>query len=963
MKRILLTYLLILTSIISQSQEISRFGTSLIDNYTTQDYNSMSKNWMVSQDNNGLIYVANGSSLLEFDGEKWNNYNKSENSVEIIYSVNSIGSKVYIGYDDDFGYWEYNNLGEFVYTSLYPKQETRNHRFENFWNIIENVGLIYFQSNENIYIYKNNILTRISAPYKFNSLYKVEDKIYVEDNKFGLFEIKSHKLENVIDGNKFNNASICGVSNIDDNNSLLIVTKSHGLFKVKDGKSVEFITPSSEFLKKNMVFSFKRFSEKYLAFGTVLNGILITDLEGNPIQHLNKLNGLQNNTVLGIHADKDHNLWLALNNGVSRIKLNSPITHYTDYMGDIGTVYTTISHNNKLYLGTNQGLFYRDINTFENNLKDYNFKIIDQTAGQVWTLKVIDSILVCGHNKGTFAINDTIASRISLIRGGWNYIEVKDNPELIIGGNYDGIELFKKTDNSLKSLGLIKNYSESSRFLEFDRFGYFWISNTHKGVYRLRFNDDFTKVVDEMFFDIKDISKSLQSKIYMYKDNDNIYFSDGLNVYEYNIIKKTIEESTNILSKDKSFLHSNKLLEFSNFQIITYDNKINIYRKNQLDNDSILGCIYQGTSKTMGNEFENVNQIGEDFIVSGKVDGFTIFNSRISNTDNKKLNIGPLIREVFGINEFNNRKNLIGENLENINYEERLINFRFAHPSFDKVQVYNFYLLKDGDTLRSETNNSGIFVFRNNHFGSYSLLVNVESKEKSLSEYTKVDFHINKPIYLSNIFIVFYIVTLIVLITVLRTLYSKRIRKHKSDLEKLRQSSLKAQQDEFKKSEIEQLKTISNLEKQQLQTEVSNKSYQLANIAKNAAHRNEILETVKTKIISVNERSSIKIPKKYLNEILVFLESSIDKSETETIFEENFKAVNQTFYKKLIDEFPDLSSSDLKLAAFLKMNLSTKEIAEHLSITPKSLEVSRYRLRKKLQLERSDNLVSFLLNI
>lgn len=959
--RNLIIVLILISSINIYSQDISKFGTSLIENYTTDDYNSMSKNWRITQAENGLIYVANNSALLEYDGERWNKY-VNEN-MQIYFSVKAIGNKIFVGLDGDFGYWQYNEKGDFVYKSLYPKEEEKDHKYEEFWNILESSGLIYFQSNDNIYIYKNDVLTRISAPYKFNSSYLVNGKIYIEDNKYGLFKLKSNRLENVIEGELFSNASICGVTQLENQNTLLIVTKHHGIFILKDGVASEYKTESSEFLKKNMVFSFKRFNNKYLAFGTVLDGLLITDLQGNPIQHINKLGGLQNNTVLGINYDRDNNLWLALNNGVSCIKLNSPITQYTDYLGKLGTIYTSIASNNKLYVGTNQGLYYKDLSLFKNSVFEHGFKLVKGTVGQVWKLKLVDDVLICGHNKGTFIINDTVMQKVSLIRGGWNYKEIPNNDIFIIGGNYDGLELFSKSGSSITSLGLIKNFSETSRFLEFDKFGYLWISHTYKGIYRLKLNDDYSRVVEEIFFDIGDFTNNNRTSIYMFKHNEEVYFSDGLTLYEYNLINKTIEETDDLKIEKSQFYKAKRVFDFNDFQVLTDDNKLTIYKKNYIKNDSILGYIYQGTSTTMGNNFENVNQVAKNFIVSGKVDGFTIFNATIPKFKYKNLDDGPLVREIFVIDENNNRKNIIRDNLNNIEYNERFLNFRFAYPSFDDKQVYNFQLIKDNITIRTETNNNGKFVFRNNNYGNFKLIVDTKLSGNNFSNLTVVDFRINRPILLSNIFIAIYIIFLIIIFLILRFLYKKRLKKHRKDLETSKKLALKSQEDEFKRNDIEQQKIINDLEKQQLESEISSKSYQLANIAKHTSNRNEILETVKDKILSINERSSIKMPKKYIKEIQNYLQSFIDESETETMFEENFKAVNQSFYKKLINLFPDLSPSDLKLAAFLKMNLSTKEIAELLNITSKSLEVSRYRLRKKLKLERSDNLISFLLNI
>jgi DNA-binding CsgD family transcriptional regulator len=81
------------------------------------------------------------------------------------------------------------------------------------------------------------------------------------------------------------------------------------------------------------------------------------------------------------------------------------------------------------------------------------------------------------------------------------------------------------------------------------------------------------------------------------------------------------------------------------------------------------------------------------------------------------------------------------------------------------------------------------------------------------------------------------------------------------------------------------------------------------------------------------------------------------------VFEQNFNKVHEAFFQKLIARFPNLTPGDLKLAACLKMNLTSKEIAPLLNISLRGVENKRYRLRKKLDLPNDENLTEFMLNL
>jgi len=100
--------------------------------------------------------------------------------------------------------------------------------------------------------------------------------------------------------------------------------------------------------------------------------------------------------------------------------------------------------------------------------------------------------------------------------------------------------------------------------------------------------------------------------------------------------------------------------------------------------------------------------------------------------------------------------------------------------------------------------------------------------------------------------------------------------------------------------------------------------------------------------------------KKDLNEIISIIKSDLRLDEDWNKFSLHFDKVHQDFIKKLKIKFPELSTKDHKLCAFLKMNLSTKEISPLLNISIRGVEISRYRLRKKLELERSVDLNIFL---
>lgn len=80
-------------------------------------------------------------------------------------------------------------------------------------------------------------------------------------------------------------------------------------------------------------------------------------------------------------------------------------------------------------------------------------------------------------------------------------------------------------------------------------------------------------------------------------------------------------------------------------------------------------------------------------------------------------------------------------------------------------------------------------------------------------------------------------------------------------------------------------------------------------------------------------------------------------------FEFHFDEVHVGFLKRLKDLYPTLSPNELRLCAYLRLNMTTKDIAQILNISIRGVEISRYRLRKKLGIEGDTNLIDFMINL
>ena len=255
--------------------------------------------------------------------------------------------------------------------------------------------------------------------------------------------------------------------------------------------------------------------------------------------------------------DQNNNIWAGLDNGINQVNYQSAIKTYNDQTGEIGTVYASKKHKGYLYLGTNQGLFYKKINQ-----KNTDFELVKGTNGQVWSLFLNDDKLFCGHNNGTFLINKNQSKQISELEGTWCFKKVPKRDDLILQGNYNGISLLEKKGDNWILKHKIEGFNISSKSVEFVDEQKLIIDHEYKGIFKVSLNNELTKAVDVS--PSKGVKKGLYSGLT--KFNDTLIYSNRNGVFKYsNEKEKFIKDSllTNLAYGDSEY-SSGKIIPTNN---------------------------------------------------------------------------------------------------------------------------------------------------------------------------------------------------------------------------------------------------------------------------------------------------------------------------------------------------------------------------------------------------------------
>ena len=180
--------------------------------------------------------------------------------------------------------------------------------------------------------------------------------------------------------------------------------------------------------------------------------------------------------------------------------------------------------------------------------------------------------------------------------------------------------------------------------------------------------------------------------------------------------------------------------------------------------------------------------------------------------------------------------------------------------------------------------------------------------------------------------------------------YTRYYQRQKEELQAESQLRLEAQQ---KQAELE----LFQVRNEQLQKDIDSKNRELAISTMSLVKKNELLHQIKS---ALKQEGS---PDENIRRVVRTIDKNTDEAETWNFFKEAFENADQDFFKKVQDKHPKLTHNDLKLCAYLRLNLSSKEIAPLLNISVRSVEVKRYRLRKKMALEHDEGLVEYILSI
>lgn len=915
-----------------------------VTNYNKSEYQAGNQNWNISIGSNRILYVANNNGLLRFNGANWQLINIPNKT--IMRSVLYDSTRLYVGSFEEFGYWEIENNEITKYHSL-SENIGKSISNQEFWRIVKHNGNIYFQSFGSIYKFDGKSVKSIELSFPVLFLLSANNQLFVQEINGGLYRIVNDKLLYIPNSEIFRNTEVKVALQYEDG-SILFAANNKGLF-IYDGITFKpWKTEIDKELISSNINNGIEVNNRYF-LGSILNGVFVLSKNGKLIKHIDS-KYIQNNTVLSIDSDKLGNIWLGLDKGISYISFNTPFDIYIDKTNS-ESVYSGIINDNRLYIGSNQGIYYYELGS-DNHFR--NKKLVPNSQGQVWFIKQIDKKIYCGLNNGTYLLEDLKLKKIGNVSGGYNMTKMNVEKDYYIQNTYSQLVLYKQQEGVWEQDRTLEGFTSPSRLLEVDFQGNIWLGHSIEGILKLQPDSKLKTIIRQESIGKKQGLDFKANRIY--KINNRIVVPSPKGLLRWDDLKDKFVSYSELNTQLAGFETAHAIIALPNSRYWFIRNKEWGLFEIRFGKAMLLyRIIPEMYNFNLVENYENITSLNDSLELVCLDNGFAILNIFQLNRL-LEINTPPSITSVQTWKDNGNHNELSNWADTDIAIPFNQNNVTFSYTSNEVLGTKRYFQFKlEGiDRDWSEWQSSTTASYSRLPKGNYKFKVRTLNSKGIVTKPSEIQFEIKPPYYQSTMAYAFYALIIVSIGFLSWKINRIRLVKHFEQMRKLEEEQLQKEREEVEK-------TIIKLQNDNLQADIQNKNSQLALSTMSIVKKNELLMELSTELINMKNELGYRIPNKYFDKLNNLINQNLDNEHDWEIFEKLFDQAHQNFFKRLKDAYPTLTSSDLRLCAYLRMNLSSKEIAPLINITVRGVEERRYRLRKRLNLPSEESLTNFIL--
>jgi serine phosphatase RsbU (regulator of sigma subunit) len=510
-------------------------GFPRIANFSPADYDADTQNWDIVQDRQGLLYFGNNLGLLVFDGEDWRLYDELNLPTVRALAIAEDG-KIFAGGIGDLGYFFPDSTGALTYQSLVPQIPANRRDFSDVWQVAVIDDNVYFNVETYILIWhrQQQSFSVVNSANTFHLMFHCNGKVFVKEWNKGLQMLRGNQLANVPGGEIFTDRKIYAVLPFaDEPGSCLFVTRSVGMIKYDGTTFTPFPSAAERFLRENLVYvPGLVLNDGNFLLGTLNDGAIAIDQNGQVVHLFDHDKGLINPVINSMYQDHSGGIWLATDNGLSRLEYDANVAYFDARSNYSSSAYNLISHRGIIYAATTNGVYFLEPLTSQ-------FQQLANSRNLSFTFLKMEGVLLVGTLDGLYEIEK---NRLFPIR-------------LSLGNEYDTNKITRSRIDSnrvfIGAVGLWSMYKQNGHWIDEgnilhiediingvaeDNSGVLWVSSNVSGSYRVRPKILPSGRLEVPATDIQllDASRSsVSEELFVRKIRDQIFFLGEESFFRY----------------------------------------------------------------------------------------------------------------------------------------------------------------------------------------------------------------------------------------------------------------------------------------------------------------------------------------------------------------------------------------------------------------------------------------------
>lgn len=931
-----------------------KLGIPLV--YSKADFHGGSHTLDIKQDSDGKMYFANTAGLLIFDGSFWRCYTLPNKTYLRSIYIDSTGL-VYAGGQDEFGYFSPDAQGVLRYTSLKDKIPPQHADFADVWTIAADGTSVFFRANDRIFQLKHQKIGVFLPKTEWVFMGAAGGQIFAQDKNNGLLIFRKNQWEPVPGSSEaLGTAIVSGVFEM-GKNSFLFAGNDNTVWDLRNNRlQKRDPLPGQQVLYTP---SLARINDSLFVTATSDKGCLIKDAGNRVLQQISSVEGLQGNNVKSVFVDKDRNIWAGIDNGICFINYNSPVCYLRPNRINDVEGFSTRIFNDHLYLSTSNGVYMVPLGRDKEDLSTFNgnFSLVKNSdGGEAWRLEEINGQLLLAHNNGVYVVKGSEAVPVAKGAATWMLLPSSRvfPAESIIAGTYSGLDRYSFNGHQFKREGKIEGQPDSYRFLAADDHGDLWASHPYRGIYRLRLSQDLKSYTSQLLTQKDGLPSAINN--YVYKIRNSIVFATVAGIYEFDrgsgrfVPSKSLSPvfknmEVRYMSEDADgniWFSTGDQLGVADFskpgETITYF-------------PELAGKFIQG--------FENIYPYNKHNIFIGSEKGTIHLNYARYAVRHTKVTVLLGLVKAIG-----NKDSVIsGGYLPNkdgsieLPSQYKSFHFEYSSPAYDIQNSIEYSYRLDGyDPEWSAWSTKTEKDYTNLPAGHYRFKIKARDNLNNESAVVSYSFIISPPWYRTVWAWASYVVIVLLLAGQLYNWQERRFMQQQRKFDEEQKRTRYIYELELEKNE----KEIVKLQNEKLEQEILLKNKELASTSMHLAGNAQTLGKIKGELDKLGNKVNGEHEVKH---ILTLLKGAENNSAAWEQFAAHFDELNDGFLKRVKQKYPGLSYAELKVCAFLRLNMSSKEIARQLNISVRGVELHRYRVRKKLGISTQQSLAEFLSEI